>query len=330
MARSDGSWAVNLLVEHGLLGSSDEVIPRALTGGVSSAIVVIQRPAGTDLVVKRARRWLDVPTPWESDPGRIETEAAGLQLADRIWPGGCPPVVLVDVPTHTLVMHAAPRSWRPWKERLLDREIDESVARRLGSFLGSLHGETAGDAEVRERFEALTHLHDLRVRPFYGAAARHNHGVATELISRGQQLLDDRRCFVHGDYSPKNILVGGEDAWVVDFEVAHYGSPLFDLAYMLHHLAMKSLHLPDVSERLLLAARSFLASYRDAGGVVTADENGDLASHIGCLLLARVDGKSPSGYLRRAAELRIRSRAPDIVRDPPSTLQELWEQLTRD
>lgn len=40
-------------------------------------------------------------------------------------------------------------------------------------------------------------------------------------------MTSTKSCLVHGDYSPKNILVGATGVWVVDFEVAHFGDPVF-------------------------------------------------------------------------------------------------------
>ena len=57
---------------------------------------------------------------------------------------------------------------------------------------------------------------------------------------------DDDVCVVHGDYSPKNVLVGRRTAlWVIDWEVAHRGDPAFDVAFLLNHLLLKSIHRPQ-------------------------------------------------------------------------------------
>lgn len=321
---------VALLRAHGIIGHTEDVSAHRLAGGVSSDIVKVDRPAAPLLVVKRALRWLDVPTPWEADPARIVTEAAGLRLAGRIRPDMCPDVVLVVPDRHTMVLEGAPPDWRPWKARLFEGDVDLRVAGRLGTFIAQLHRRTAGDPDVRAEFDDLQHLLDLRVDAFYREAGRQHPTLAGLLDDYGRQLVEDRRCFVHGDFSPKNVLVGDDGAWVVDFEVAHYGSPLLDLAYMLHHLVMKALHTPPHAARLLGAAQALLAGYDDADGVVDPAERRDVIGHVGCLLLARVDGKSRSGYLRPSSEARVRARAPQVIRSPMSTLELLWEHMSHD
>jgi len=53
-------------------------------------------------------------------------------------------------------------------------------------------------------------------------------------------LLIHKTVLVHGDYSPKNILVSDNGIFILDFEVAHWGNPVFDLAFLTNHLLLKS------------------------------------------------------------------------------------------
>ena len=48
--------------------------------------------------------------------------------------------------------------------------------------------------------------------------------------------------------------------------------------------------------------------------------------HLGCLLLARIDGKSPAEYVR-TPELRaqIRERARRMITQPPDSVEEVFE-----
>ena len=52
-----------------------------------------------------------------------------------------------------------------------------------------------------------------------------------------------------------------------------------------------------------------------------------LAGHIGCLMLARVDGKSPAEYLTEPQRLLARVHATRLVTDPPATLETAWRRL---
>ena len=111
-----------------------------------------------------------------------------------------------------------------------------------------------------------------------------------------------------GDWSPKNLLVYPDSVLALDFEVAHCGDPAFDVAFLLSHLVMKSVHLPQHQLQLRQAADAFLAGY----GAIPPDAH--VTAELGCLLLARVDGKSPGRVPNRAgagggAAARVRAVA---------------------
>ncbi len=51
----------------------------------------------------------------------------------------------------------------------------------------------------------------------------------------------EKKALVHGDVSPKNILVGVNGPVILDAECAWYGDPAFDVAFCLNHLLLKCL-----------------------------------------------------------------------------------------
>ena len=114
------------------------------------------------------------------------------------------------------------------------------------------------------------------------------------------RMLADRRCLVHGDYSPKNLLVDGQDVVILDCEVAHWGDPRFDIAFCLCHLLLKIIHARGCVDQLVQSADAYLAAYR-AEGLDVLDA--ELSRATGCLILARVIGDSPVEYLD-SAELK--------------------------
>ncbi|MGF4046383.1 hypothetical protein ACQW07_23665 [Paenarthrobacter nitroguajacolicus] len=57
------------------------------------------------------------------------------------------------------------------------------------------------------------------------------------------------------------------------------------------------------------------------------DEN-YLAQHIACLMLARIDGKSPVPYLNDDARDRGRSTALKLLSTPELSLFHIWKALS--
>ena len=137
------------------------------------------------------------------------------------------------------VMSHAPAGSRNWKEELLAGRVDRETARRAGELLAAVH------ADPDEEFDDQTPLVQGRVDPYHRTAAAANAEVAELVRAEVERLLATRDAHVLGDWSPKNLLVYPDRVLALDFEVVHRGDPAFDVAFLLTHLVMKSVHLPE-------------------------------------------------------------------------------------
>jgi tRNA A-37 threonylcarbamoyl transferase component Bud32 len=306
------------------LGWSGELTATPLDGGVSSDIWLVTGGA-RDVVVKRSLPRLRVREDWRSTPERVLTEAAALRLAGQLSPERVPALVDVDPATLTVVMERAPADWRPWKSVLMAGEPRAEVAGRLGADLAAWHAGTVGEP-ARTEFADQSVFDELRVGPFYRFAAARNPAVEVRVRGWAEAMADRRLCLVHGDFSPKNVLVGGGSAsWVLDWEVAHYGDPVFDVAFMLCHLLLKSVHRPKDAWQLWACADAFLAAYRAGVPTALVPPTDHMVGHVGCLLLARVDGKSPAEYLSDAGREHVRDRALAALSGDVESVDALWK-----
>ena len=83
---------------------------------------------------------------------------------------------------------------------------------------------------------------DIRLEPYLLAtAARHPDLAPRDRGAGRRRRRRNTRALVHGDVSPKNILVGAEGPVLLDAECAWWGDPAFDLAFCLNHLLLKCL-----------------------------------------------------------------------------------------
>jgi len=130
-----------------------------------------------------------------------------------------------------------------------------------------------------------------------------------------------RVCLVHGDYSPKNVLIG-QGLWVIDFEVAHFGDPAFDLAFMLNHLLLKRLHLGGPGDGIESCVRGFWNGYLTGISDMPPPDLRYVLGHVGCLMVARVDGKSPAEYLSADEREAARTAGSQLLLEPPDSLDE--------
>ena len=109
---------------------------------------------------------------------------------------------------------------------------------------------------------------------------------------------------VHGDVSPKNILVGPQGPVFLDAECAWWGDPAFDLAFCLNHLLLKCLWTPPAARRASSHAFDALATRYSQAWIGSRATNSKrrTAALLPGLLLARVDGKSPVEYITDDAQ----------------------------
>lgn len=197
--------------------------------------------------------------------------------------------------------------------------------RRRGGLAGRLHDATAGGC-LPARFDDEEAFRQLRVAPYYEAAAARHPDLAPCIGALAERMLATRRCLVHGDLSPKNVLVGEGRVWLLDFEVAHLGDPVFDLAFMLNHLMLKAFHRPDATEGYVACADAFAESYAAVARPLLPPE-GYLVAHLGVLMLARIDGKSPVEYLGARPGDLVRPVARALIDGRVATVADAWRRV---
>lgn len=305
-----------------------------LTGGVSGDAVLVQVGAQR-VVVKRALERLLVQDEWWAKPERAVTEAAAIEVLHRLTPDETPELLDVDPERFTLVMSAADARWVPWKTRLmnnpLDPVVESSVARTLGTVLGTWHRATASSRHLAARFDDYEAFEQLRVGPFHRTVARRHPRVAAAITTCIDDLERRRDCLIHGDYSPKNVLVSPAGPpgtasraglMVLDFEVACYGAAVFDIAYVQCHLILKAVHRPDQRAVFRSVARTLLDAYVE---VIAAESGPHLGWHTACLLLARIDGTSPAGYLDERAQDLVRDMALRLLAEDEPAIDQVWD-----
>ena len=296
-----------------------------LKGGVSNRTVVVERPTGESWVLKQALPKLRVKVDWFSDPARVHHEALGLQwLAKLAPPGTITPLVFEDREHHLLAMEALPEPHENWKTMLLAGRLEAAHVEQFAALLGAIHRRAAESTDpVREIFDDRTFFESLRLEPYYAYAAEQVAAARDFLHELITDTLRRRLTIVHGDYSPKNILVRDGQLVLLDHEVIHWGDPAFDIGFALTHLLSKAHHRRDV--RFVEAAMQFCRTYGEVVGPVYWDDNlRSMATRhtLGCML-ARVAGRSPLEYLNEIERARQRDWVVASMRAPLCSIMEL-------
>jgi len=294
---------------------------QALTGGVSSDIWRVDLPRGP-VCVKRALPRLRVEQVWEAPIERNRYERQWLQAAAAAAPGSAPAVLAWDDASGVFAMDFL--DFPVWKTQLREGRADAAFAAQVGKTLAAIHGATAGKREVAEHFATDAIFYAIRLGPYLVATAMRHPDVASTLMDLQKRTAESRRCLVHGDVSPKNILVTAAGPVFLDAECAWYGDPAFDVAFCLNHLFLKCVWVPAAREGFLSCFDSLAIAYL---GRVTWEDKAALEERVAtllpALLLGRIDGKSPVEYLDETQRGFVRNVALRLLTLKHGTLKQL-------
>jgi fructosamine-3-kinase len=299
---------------------------QTLAGGVSNRTVLLTRASGEAWVLKQALAKLRVKVDWFSDPARIHREALGLQWLSKLAPPGTiTPLIFEDLDHHVLAMEAVPQPHENWKTLLLAGRIDLEHVHQFATLLGTIHRRSAETKDpLREIFDDRSFFESLRIEPYYAYTAEQV-PAARDFLN---QLIADthsrRVALVHGDYSPKNILVRDGRLILLDHEVIHWGDPAFDIGFAMTHLLSKCHHLPKSRQSFIKSTAVFFVNYQHFAGSLWSDDLEQMAvcHTLGCLL-ARVAGRSTLEYLNDTEREIQRRIVIKMMQSPPANLTEL-------
>ena len=318
-----------------LIGTNENPSITVLPGGVSNQTVLVERASGEDWVVKQALTRLRVPVDWFSSPERIHREADGLRWLAGLAPAGSiTPLVFEDHTHHLIGMVAVPQPHQNWKSMLLRGDLDLEHVRQFATLIGEVHGRSHQRiAELYPAFGNRDYFETLRVEPYYRYTAKQ----VPESADFYGELIEDtyarQDTIVHGDFSPKNILVHNGQLVLLDHEVIHLGDPGFDLGFGMTHLLSKAHHLVHQRRTFQGATTVFRDTYWKTVSKYQAAWSRNLESRavrhtLGCLL-ARVRGRSPLEYMGHTERDRQADLVVTLMRRPPATIAGLAEAFGR-
>lgn len=319
------------LRETGRIAADETPAFTVLTGGVSNRTVLVERGNGDAWVIKQALPKLRVQVDWFSPPERIHREALGLRWLAKLAPlGTITPLVFEDHAHHLLAMEAVPRPHTNWKTMLLAGHVEPEHVEQFAHLLGLIHRRGyEHQRDVEPVFRDRSFFESLRLEPYYGYTATQVPAAEQFLTGLIAATLARRETLVHGDYSPKNVLIHAGRLVLLDHEVIHFGDPGFDLGFSMTHLLSKAHHLPAHRRAFAAAAWSYWTHYRETIGDVewAADIEPRAVRHtLGCLL-ARVRGRSPLEYLSEEERARQASAVVRLMAAPPATIAELIDRF---
>lgn len=305
---------------------SDNTKITSLSGGVSCDICLIQ-DGSKSFVVKQALAKLKVKQDWFADTNRNMYEQLYLQYLNKILPEYAPKVIASFEHDNLFVMEYLGDDYNDWKHCLLNKEFDHQSAELIGQALGLIHQKSWHDPLVEKQFDSSKNFKQLRISPYFETLVNIYPEHSQEILTLCEKILQNKHSLIHGDFSPKNILVKKGHIKIIDCEVAWYGDPSFDIAFMLHHLFIKYIHFND--ESFLALSETFFNAYKASLGIDLINQISieHLAKTTLLLMLARIDSKSPVEYLSEKSRSNVRDIALTLFNKKITSYKELQEGL---
>jgi aminoglycoside phosphotransferase (APT) family kinase protein len=322
---------VRALRELGL-ADDEPLTGEPLTGGVSSDIWRIDTARGP-VCAKRALAKLRVAADWRAPIVRNQYEARWMAVAQQASPGSAPRLLGQHPGLGVLVMQwLAPADHALWKQQLREGHAELGMAQAVGRMLVRIHAYSAARPELAAQFDTDRIFYDIRLEPYLVATAAKHPDLADALLALVTQTQSQAVALVHGDVSPKNILVGPQGPVLLDAECAWWGDPAFDLAFCLNHLLLKCLWTPAARGPFMDCFTALAEAYLAGAEWEPREAIERRAAHLlPGLLLARVDGKSPAEYITTEVQREtVRHCARTLIQEPVSRLADVGAAWRRE
>ncbi len=294
-----------------------------MVAGVSSELWRIDAGDKT-YCLKRALPRLNVAQEWLAPVRRNAEEVRWLRFAASVAPRQVPAVVADDAQAGIAILSWFDAArWTNWKVQLMQGLVRPAVGTEMGELLAAVHARSAAQPELAKSFDNMDLLSALRLEPFFVAAMDANPEAAHRLREAVDHLTTYRTALIHGDVSPKNILIHiSRPPVLLDAECACWADPAFDVAFLCAHLFLKSAHVSRYRAWFYETIRRLLAAYE-----VAAPEpvNERLLLLVPALLIARVDGKSPADYMNEKVRTKVRATALRLLLDPSPSIADFIE-----
>ena len=315
---------LNYLHRRGSIDKNKEVRISLLSGGVSKRTVLLEFADGSPWVMKQALDKLRVDGDWFCSPERIFYEAEAMRWLDQYVHGNTPKLIFEDQSQYILAMEAVQPPFENLKTLLISSPPKSLYFKSAGKLLGQIHLQgSKKETHIPELFNDTQFFQTLRIEPYYLETVKKVGETRSFFAALIADTNNDRYTFVHGDYSPKNLLVKDDKLILLDHEVVPYGDGTFDLGFFIAHLLSKANHLPEYRAVFITGVLIFFEAYLYQTKFMNKSREQRAVSHtIGCLL-ARVCGLSKLEYLSEKQRHRQKSLALQLLADIPRSINEL-------
>ena len=271
---------------------------KKLAGGVSSEVYHV-RTNKNNYCIKRSLKRLLVKKKWIANTNRIKFEYLWLKHCQNILKRNIPNTYEFNDKKKYIVMEYLKTSqYKTLKQLFFKRIININTIKLISKHLYKIHSNSS-NYKTKKIFEGnYKNFYDLRLDPYFNEVGRVYPKYKEYIKKINENYIKNSSTLVHGDFSPKNILVDKNKIIYLDAECCNFGDPVFDLVFFTNHLLIKSIFLRDKSQEFIKLYLSFYKEY--LSNLSTKNFNSYIDRIIKMtpiMLLSRIDGKSPVEYI---------------------------------
>ena len=273
---------------------------KKLTGGVSSEVYHVKTNKN-NYCIKRSLKRLLVKKKWIANTNRIKFEYLWLKHCQNILKRNIPNTYEFNNKKKYIVMEYLKTSeYKTLKQLYFKKIININTIRLISKHLYKIHSSSS-NYKTKKIFEGnYKNFYDLRLDPYFNEVGRVYPKYKEYIKKINENYIKNSSTLVHGDFSPKNILVDKNKIIYLDAECCNFGDPVFDLVFFTNHLLIKSIYFKDKSQEFIKLYVSFYKEY--LSNLSTKNFNSYIDRIIKMtpiMLLSRIDGKSPVEYIDR-------------------------------
>jgi len=272
---------------------------KKLEGGVSSEVYYVKTNKN-EYCIKRSLKKLLVKKDWIANTNRIKFEYYWLNHCRNILNKNIPKTYEFNNKKKYIVMEYLNNSkYKTLKELYFKKIINLNTIRLISKDLYKIHSKS-NNYKTKILFKGnRNNFNDLRLDPYFNEVGRVYPKYKKYVKDLNKNYLINSSTLVHGDFSPKNILIGKNKIVYLDAECCNFGDPIFDLVFFSNHLLLKSIFIKDKSKEFI---KSYMIFYKEYLKNLNAKKSKLYIDRIikmtPIMMLARIDGKSPVEYIK--------------------------------
>ena len=272
---------------------------KKLEGGVSSEVYHVETDKN-EYCIKRSLKKLLVKKEWIADTNRIKFEYYWLNHCRKILNKNIPKTYEFNNKKKYIVMEYLDNTkYKTLKELYFKKIINLKTVRLISKHLYKIHSKS-NNYKTKKIFQGNgNNFKDLRLDAYFSEVGRVYPRYKEYIKNLNKNYLKNSSTLVHGDFSPKNILIGKNKIVYLDAECSNFGDPVFDLVFFSNHLLIKSIFIKDKSKEFISSYITFYKEYlKNLSAIKYKMYISRIIKMTPIMMLARIDGKSPVEYIK--------------------------------